>query len=792
MRAILLLLAFTLSAALAHGQRAPEAGHAFPPSGKAGTTLEVRLAATDLTPDTRFFFFDPRLKLEVLTPPGPVLMPEPPYWLGIKSYLNDPNLTREVTTRLTIPAGMPAGLVRWGVANASGTGDLGMFLISDTDQVLEEDNKRGAQQVLALPATVCGRLARIEEEDSWQFTAPATGIVTCELMARRLGSDFHPVLRVLDPAGVVVAEQFDTAGLDPVLSFPARQGQKYTVTVRDIDYRGYRSFGYRLTIHPGPRIVSASPSGARRGETREVTFHGLGLATGGASMESVVRPVVFPADPGSDTFAYRLNTPWGTSLPHRFPVGDQPETVATSNTPLGVPGGITGRLPPGAARITFPLVAKKGESIQLIAQSLNPHGGQDLELEIRGADGKPVVDGDDSAGSTNPLLLFNPPADGTYTVILHDRVAARAGLADLYRLSTRKVPPDFRLEIPNTLAFPAATNGALTVKVIRLGGFKEPVTLSLDGLPIGVTGPEAKALLVPATADTLKIELVSAKNAPAAASLVHVHGTAQLAGKTIQRQATDSQKPGWAPWLPDTTPANAVLLATTLKPPFKFKPVEADGGRRVNRGATHQSELIIERTGDFTGEIVLDMSAKQQRHRQGIRGPLVTVAPGVKKLNYPVFMPEGLETTRTSRIGLVGMALVKDPSGAARWITGDMDGQITMSIEGALLKLTGPEEVVVALGGSSELTFRLLRSATLKDPTRLELVLPPSLVGKVRAETLTLPASTQGPLTWRIAIDKAPDMPGSWSITARATTLRDGHPVVSEVALRLVIEPAGK
>ena len=779
-------VAFFWAAGFCHGQRAPEASHIYPPAGQAGTTVDLLLAATDLTPDSRFFFMDERLKLEVVGQPGPVLMPSAPYWKGIKSYLNDPNLTREVRARLTIPSGMPQGMVHWGVANASGAGDTGKFLITNSPVLLAPENHNGPQLELPLPANLCGRLGRIEEEDRYQIRATRDGIISCELVARRLGADFFGVLKVTDEAGGLVAEQADTAGLDPGVSFVAKKGKAYHIALHDVDHKGYRNFGYLLRLNEGPRVIASLPSGGKRGEKTVVKFLGIGLATGSAAVESVQREVVFP--PGGDSFSYSLQTPYGTCLPHLLPLDDIADdvTLTPAALPVKIPGNWTGALDQGQA--TFIWTAKKGESLRLTAKALNPHSGQDLELEFQGPDGKKLADGDDSPGSSNPAPTFTAPADGNFRLILRDLNGVASKPADLFRLTARRVDPDFRLEIPATLALPAGGTGALTVKLVRLGGFKEAVTVDLDHLPTGVTAPEAAKRVIAATADSLKLDLVSAKNAPTDARLVRVVGQAKVDGKNTQRVALAIQPSGWDPWLLDTAPLDQVLVATTLKPPFKIKPLEADGGRRVNRGATHLAELSIERDKDFTGEIVLEMAARQQRHRQGIRGPSLTVGPGVKKIAYPVFLPEGLETSRTSRIGLVGMARVKDPSGAEKWVTGDVEGQITMSIEGALLKLTGPAEVELGRDLTAVLPVQLQRSAQLREPVVLELLVPAEIAGAMQAEKLVLSNGQQVPLDWKLKGTAALLRPGAYRVTARASTTRDGHAVVSEMEMTVVRE----
>jgi hypothetical protein len=100
--------------------KAPEAGYIYPAGGKAGTTVNVQLAGFDWTPDLQFFFSDPRIKLELLGPPGPVLVAPPPYWFGPKAYITALPMPREIPARLTLPADLPPGPVRWQMANANG------------------------------------------------------------------------------------------------------------------------------------------------------------------------------------------------------------------------------------------------------------------------------------------------------------------------------------------------------------------------------------------------------------------------------------------------------------------------------------------------------------------------------------------------------------------------------------------------------------------------------------------------------------------------------------------------
>src|SRR5262245_3233724 len=90
-------------------QRAPEAGYIFPPGGKAGMTIDVRVGVYDWTPDMEFFVHDNRVQLTATGPLGPILLPPPPYWFGAKGRITGPPLAREIPAKLVIPADVPPG-----------------------------------------------------------------------------------------------------------------------------------------------------------------------------------------------------------------------------------------------------------------------------------------------------------------------------------------------------------------------------------------------------------------------------------------------------------------------------------------------------------------------------------------------------------------------------------------------------------------------------------------------------------------------------------------------------------
>jgi hypothetical protein len=706
-------------------QVAPQIGYVFPSGGQAGTTVDVRLGGYNLTPDMQFFVHDPRVTLEILGPPGDILITPPPYWKGDKCNLGDAPLAREIPARITIPGDMPAGTIGWQLANASGASGVGKFVISREDEVVEDELRNGEPQLLSsLPATVSGRLSRIEEVDQYRFVPQHAGLVNCELFAHRLGSPIHGVLEVRDAAANMVADTVDTEGVDPILTFATEADSEYVVSVRDLDFAGNGSHVYRLRFAQGPRVLAAVPAVFQRGETQSIRFFGLGVATGELKLESVTQDVSFPNDPALKTHEYRLETPFGVAAPFSLPMGDVPVIVGSpasdaKSIQLTPPVGITSRLE-SSGEERFKFEGKQGDVWDVGVQAQRLGSPLDVTLEILGPDGKQLANNDDAGGSTDAALKFTLPADGSYTLVVRDHISGAVG-TPLAWFHLSLTPPaseaGFELTVPQSLNAGLGVAAELKVNVVRKGGFVEPISVELNGLPEGATVPDD--LVIAADATELKIALTSAADSAVIAKMVEVSGTAQTSGTRLTRN---------------------MLLATTMKPRCKIWPVDKDGGRTVHRGSTHPGEVIIERLEGFEGEIRLMMAANQSRHRQGISGPqVVVVPPEDTRAFFPSYLPEWLGTNLTQRMSLIAVAHVPDPMGNVRHLASAMEGNITMSIEGALLKITQQApDIAVSRGSSFELPVQILRAKNLRAPVRLELVVPPEYENALAAEPITV------------------------------------------------------
>jgi hypothetical protein len=342
----------------------------------------------------------------------------------------------------------------------------------------------------------------------------------------------------------------------------------------------------------------------------------------------------------------------------------------------------------------------------------------------------------------------------------------------------------------------------LAVQAIRTGGFQGPIALSVKGLPAGVSVPAN--LFIPADKTAVVIPLQAAQDASVGAGLVSVEGSADLTprssglfsrsgpprqtGPIVTRRAFARTTVNLAPRGPDEGQVDVILVASTLKPRFKGRPVDQDTGRKVHRGSTFPAEVIVERLDGFPGQIVLQMAAQQSYQVQGITGGDVVVPPGVTKTIYPCFMPEWLESTRTSRMGMIAVAKVADPKGKIRYAANEITGFITMTVEGALLKISAEEQALtVPAGRPFDVPLKVSRLAKLNEPARLELRLPEELAGQLKAEPMNLAIGKEQAV---MRITPAANLRGLYAFAIRATALQDGkYLAVSEASVTVEFVP---
>jgi hypothetical protein len=786
-QALFLVVVANAAAVPAIAQKPPGLGYVFPPVVRAGQTTTVELGGYDFTIDLEWFVHDERVLLKPEGLPGDYIVPPPPFWFGPRTGLPAMPIPREVAATISVLAEMPEGLVRWQVANANGSSETAVFYVSHGQEILEQRSRDLPQRLETLPVGVSGRLSRLTEVDRYEFLSDQDQLVTVQLMARQLGSDFNGMLQVHDGNGNLVADFVDTIGVDGQLSFAAVAGTTYTVSLNDLDFRGDRAYVYHLSFLAKPMVTATIPAIVQRGTSVDVEFLGRGLHSHTTAMESVHTTITLPDDPNQQTLMHSLETPSGNATV-AISLSDLPESVRTTadseTHAINTPGGVTGRLSDLTASHRYSWPVTMGERWSLDVHSRAFNSGIDVALEVFDGDGKSIAENDDGPLNSDSSLHFQAATSGTFTAVVRATSGADKPEHGVYRLQLTRPSADFELTLPQQINVPSGGKTEITINANRIGGFDGEIVLKAEGLPEGVT--TAGDWKIPAGKADAKVSLESAKDAAVVARLIRIFGTATVENTEVTRVATAQAAGVLNPRVRSDRFVSQIMLAMTMPAPIEVLVVDKERQRDVHRGTTYLAELDIVRKDGFTGDVQIEMTARQDRQRMGTRGPILTVPPGETKAWYPVFLPEWLPMDLTRRIIVHGVVAVPDPKGTVRYLTKPGNARITMIMEGALLKLTaGNNDSVVPIGSVLEIPITISRSPKLPLPVTVTLDVPEEVQGLLKAEPVII-AADQSTGILRIESQADNTLAGQWTLGLTATAMQDDRwPVVSQTDIRI-------
>jgi hypothetical protein len=488
---------------------------------------------------------------------------------------------------------------------------------------------------------------------------------------------------------------------------------------------------------------------------------------------------------GDRSSVYRIELATGP-LDMPMPLSDIPEIIAPEGTTdISLPA------PPGAVRAAFAgenrsrsvVTDLPAGSWRVSAKSTSASHPLDLDLSILAPDGRELLFADDGAGSVDPVATVTVATAAAHRIVVGGRAI---GATELGPAAWRLViEPDSESFEPGPalaaqLAVPLGGAAKLTIPIVRAGGFAGAVGIGFRGLPAGVTATEGS--IKAGTAEGT-VELACGTDTGTAARLA----TLVLSGTTSDGRPFTHEKP--------------IAVAVTMKPRVRIVPDGLDDVRKVHRGTTFRGPLTIYRLEGFEGDVRLHPTAKQQRHRQGMDGEEIVVPAGATHCDYPVFVPEWMETTRTSRFIVNAAVDVTDPRGAKRTLLERQELRLGMLPEGAIMKLAGPAEIRLKHGATAAIALGLERAAEFRTPAfagpvRVELVregLPRAWRegNLVTSEPVVIEndGAEEAHATLTVSVADDPRIAGEGTITIRATALEEGRwPVVSEATVVGIVE----
>jgi Bacterial pre-peptidase C-terminal domain len=662
----------------------------MPCGARAGTTVEVAFAGTDIESPESLFASHPGIQAEHLgtqaAPPEsnkkPTQKPEPQLFIS--------------RWKVTVAASVPLGnhdvrlVNQWGISNPR------IFVVGDLNEALEKEpnNDVAEAQRVEINTTINGNLAGPTDVDYYVFAGKRGQRVVVSCVTSSIDSRLQALIELFDSTEHRLAVNRNYSGNDALLDATLPADGDYYVRVCGFAYQqGDAEHFYRLSITTAPWIDAVYPPSVELGKAAQFTVYGRNLpggkldptaVVGGRVLETVTVTVDPPKDPEAltrltfsgtikpsmsalDGFEYRIKNESGTSNPYLLTYARAPIVLDNekNDTPdraqeVTLPCEIVGRIQKKRDRDWYSFTAKKGDVYTIEVFSDRIGAPTDMAFFLRHVSSKSDV-GEfyDNPETLAPIKFFtrsnDPPryrlevkdakAEGTYQLLIKSQDGDfHAGPRHVYRVVIAPEKPDFRLIVmppanrrPDAGRLLKGGNEYFTALLWRQDGFNDAVAIAAEGLPAGVTcapqtiGPGQRQAMI----------VVSAT--PTAASGVaelKFQGTAMIDGKRAVRPARAAS----LPWLSPRSPADerfpapsrldrSLMIAVRDQAPFNLTLTIDRAELKPGDKATVTVKLN-RLWPDFKANVqavALDLpllSNRSDRPEPGITLPPITLTPG--------------------------------------------------------------------------------------------------------------------------------------------------------------------
>jgi hypothetical protein len=458
----------------------------------------------------------------------------------VKAWVSQPGVTVEMQEEkgrlnVVVTEDVPAGVYFMRLYNDQGASAIKPFFVGTTPEKTEEESNNDAKnaKLLAGPTIVNGRLDSSADVDQFRVTASQGDVLVASLVANNfLASPMDAVLQVCDPRGLILAQNDDEQGIDPQIAFAVPADGEYLVRLfafpetpnSTIGFASGNGFVYRLTITTQPFVDHLLPLAVNRNEPTELKLQGWNLAEGATLPQPELAEGIELLQPAASHPANAIFVKV-VEIPSQLAVSDQVQAIS-------LPLVLSGRIDKPRSSHRFLFEASKGKPVIAAIESRALGFPMDPRLQVIDGEGKVLVDVDDAGKNRDPVLTFNPPADGQYTLVVRD-LHRGGGFRYVYRLTVTQPEPDYALSLAaDMLTLKAGESVDLEVTVNRIQGFKEEIQLTVEGLPDGI---EAAAVSSAAAGDSAKKVTVKISGSAEAWS-----GAIRIIGQVGERQRTAS------------------------------------------------------------------------------------------------------------------------------------------------------------------------------------------------------------------------------------------------------------
>ena len=617
----LVIAIFLLTIGFAYAQVQPALTTVFPQGGQQGRSAEVTLTGTNLGTATAVWFSGQGITAEIKEKTGQAAV----VFNGVGVSGSIPS-DAQLVASLMIAPDAPLGIQQIRVVTPYGVSNAGNFVVGNLREITEEETEESGSEGsstmetdwLALPVTVNGTIASIDDEDSFTFQLKKDARLICEVAAQQIGSLLDSYLVLRDANGTEVANSGLGNALDSVLDYTALETGKYTLHIRDIRYKGGDGYAYRLSIGELPYLETIFPLGGQRGTENTVTVTGANLETVASIQVSI------GAETPAGEQSLRVQTPSGLATnPHPFAIGSWTEMVETEpNNTTGNANAVTtpitlnGKIDKPGDADWFSFEIEEPQLLVFEVEALKLSSKLDALLTLYGP-GKPMEASEEMAWDDNKeqVLMVNDDATGAdaridwnfaepgkYSIAIRD-LNNQGGEAYPYRLNIRPLEPDCQLSVvaldlrnrPTSMDNPRVSRGSsvtLQVDVTRLDQFAGPIRLLCPDLPKTF---DVSPTIIGANQNRAMLTITAPSDAPLGLMPLSIVGVCAVGGRQIERSAAPSP-----------------ILLTVMDAP-EFTLTLAEIGLSTVHNKTVDLHVTATRRDDFVGPIALSVSGLPNR-----------------------------------------------------------------------------------------------------------------------------------------------------------------------------------
>jgi hypothetical protein len=266
-----------------YAQTAPPTLQKLSPTGaQRGTQVTLTITGTNIGDTTKLIFSEPgfsskitgvkEVPIEKMVVPKGVVRTDAP--------IEDKARKFELTAVVSIANDVPHGVHGLRLHTPLGVSNQLRFAVSSLAEIKEDEpNEPAKPQTVRLPAALVGSLAKAGDIDAYRFTARAGDEMVFQVVARPLGARLDSVVRLLNTAGDVVAENNDVdLNRDSVLTWKFVETGTYSIAIEDLEHGGAADgYGYRMYAGVLPYLNSVFPLGVRAGASGDVAVSGVNL-----------------------------------------------------------------------------------------------------------------------------------------------------------------------------------------------------------------------------------------------------------------------------------------------------------------------------------------------------------------------------------------------------------------------------------------------------------------------------------------------------------------------------------